>query len=238
VAEGIKEAPPADGLERYSKFLRIEVTLVIAAMLGAFTLNGYVHLETYYAVLDLPIDRLNFSAQKLVAYGGAGISAFITAILFALALVATFSVLLALCEKPGKKPVSPIALPKWANRVRRRANELNLPFKIVAALCVVTAFAFLAWELTVSQPSKTGRKAALRTAKTCDERTLVYSNLERYRACQVAESDDMLYLLKRGETSKSGIWFRTFQVPKAGLVKSEGQDTFVAFDPSDEPETN
>jgi len=77
--------------------------------------------------------------------------------------------------------------------------------------------------MTVSIPSESGRNAALKTAAECEERTLEYRNLDSHTACQVAESDDMFYLLKREYMDRSGVSFRTFQIPNAGLLKSEGQ---------------
>jgi len=220
-----------DVLDRYKKYIRIEATLLIAAMLGAFILNGYAHLEKYYLVLDVPIDRLNFSAQKLAVYGGAGLGSVIAAILFSVSLVISITLLIALSEKPGKQPPPQLNLPKWMIRLRHRATELSFPLKLLVASMVIAGFAYLAWYLTVKVPSDSGRKAALQTATECQERTLEFRNLDRYTACQIAESEDMFYLLKRESADRSGVSFRTFQVPKAGLLKSEGQEQVVKYKP-------
>ncbi|WLI10355.1 MULTISPECIES: hypothetical protein [Pseudomonas] len=218
-------------LERSKKYWSVEVSLLIASMLGAFILSGYAHLEKYYLTLDVPIDRMNFSAQKLAAYGGAGLGATIAAILLSVALVFAFTIVIALSEEPGKKLSSQPNLSGWIFRRRQRASELSVPLKFLIASIVLAGFASFAWYITVSIPSESGRNAALKTAAKCEERTLEYRNLDSYTACQVAESDDMFYLLKREHTDQSGVSFRTFQVPKAGLLKSEGQKQYLKYKP-------
>jgi hypothetical protein len=216
-------------LSRYTRFLRIEVTLLIAATLGAFTLNGYVHLEKYYLTLDVPIDRLNFGAQKLAIYGGASITSLVAAFLFGIALVAFITVMLALLERPGKEPPSPPVLPPWMIRFRDRASELNFSLKVAAIALVLAGFCLASWYLMVSVPSAAGRKAALATAAKCTERTLLYRNLDRITACQIAESDDMLFLLKRSHVDDVSVSFRTFEVPKEGLLRSEAGEQILKF---------
>jgi len=105
-------------LERYKKYWGVEVSLLIASMLGAFILSGYAYLEKYYLILDVPIDRMNFSAQKLAAYGGAGLGAIIAAILLSVALVFTFTIMIALSEEPGKKLLLQPNLSGWMFRRR------------------------------------------------------------------------------------------------------------------------
>ncbi|WP_350616137.1 hypothetical protein [Pseudomonas sp. HY7a-MNA-CIBAN-0227] len=225
------DSPDEPVLARYRKYLKIEAALLIAGMLGAFILNGYAHLEKYYLVLDVPIDRLNFSAQKLAVYGGAGLSSVIAAILFMIALVFAMTMLIALSEKPGRQPPPARTLPTWIDNRRRRASELSTPFKLLGVCVALAAVAYSAWYFTVSVPLESGKNAALETAKECQERTLTFSNLDRYTACQIAESDDMFYLLKREPGDPSGQSFHTLQVPKAGLIKSEGQTQFVKDTP-------
>ncbi|UVK90638.1 hypothetical protein LOY52_11365 [Pseudomonas sp. B21-051] len=229
----VNESRAEEGLERYRKYLRIEVSLFIAAMLGAFVLNGYAHLEKYYLVLDVPFDRLNISGQKLAAYGAAGLGSMIGALLFAIAFVIAVSLIIALTERPGRLPVSPTN-PLWLVRFRQRASELNIVFKLFAFSAVLAGFSILAWYLTVHVPSMSGRKSALDTAAKCEERTLTFRSLDRYTACQVAESEDMLYLLKRDSKNNTEVSFYTFQLPKAGLVESKGESKKMKFDPDDD----
>jgi hypothetical protein len=225
------ELRSVDELKGYKKYWRIEVSLFITSMLGAFILNGYAHLEKYYSTLDVPIDRMNFSVQKIAAYGGAGLGAVIAAILLGIALVFTFALMIALSEEPGRKLSAQPNLSGWIFRRRQRASELSVPLKLLIATIVLAGFASFAWYITVSVPSQSGRSAALKTAADCEERILEYRNLDSYTACQVAESDDMFYLLKREYADRSGVSFRTFQVPKAGLLKSEGQQQYLRYKP-------
>ncbi|MGV8921387.1 MAG: hypothetical protein ACOH2R_27020 [Pseudomonas sp.] len=217
-------------LSRYRRFLRIEATLLIAGTLGAFTLNGYVYLEKYYLTLNVSIDRLNFGAQKLAAYGGASITTWVAASLFGIAAALLIAVLLALSERPGKQPSTPPVIPSWMIRVRDRASELSVSLKVTAVALTIAGFCLASWYLTMSLPSEAGRKAALDTAAKCRERTLTYRNLDRIEACQVAESDDMLFLLKRTHLDESGVSFHTIEVPKGGLIKSETQEEVLHFD--------
>ncbi|WDR37847.1 hypothetical protein NN484_08940 [Pseudomonas serboccidentalis] len=229
----VSELRAEEGLERYRKYLRIEVSLFIAAMLGAFVLNGYAHLEKYYLILDVPIDRLNISGQKLAAYGAAGLGSMISALLFAIAFVIAVSLIIALTEQPGRPSVSQTSSPRLA-RFRQRASELNIVFKLFAFSAILAGFSIMAWYLTVHVPSMSGRKSALDTAATCEERTLTFRSLDRYTACQVAESEDMLYLLKRDSKNKTEVSFYTFQIPKAGLVESKGESRKMKFDSDDD----
>lgn len=79
-------------------------------------------------------------------------------------------------------------------------------------------------------PSEVGRKAALRAAAKCSERTLIYKNLDRIRACQIAESDDMFFLVKRSHVDEASVSFNTIEVPKEGLLKSETSEEELRFD--------
>ncbi|WKV85853.1 hypothetical protein LJJ44_08020 [Pseudomonas sp. B24_DOA] len=90
--------PSADprGLKKY---LRIDAALFIASMLGAFTLSGFAHLEKFYLTLDVPIERLNISAQQYLSYGASGFGSFLSALFFAVALVGIVSLLILLFEK-------------------------------------------------------------------------------------------------------------------------------------------
>lgn len=207
----------------------MEVALVIASAIGAFTLNGYAHLEKYYLTLDVPIDRLNFSAQKLGAYGGAGLGSYVVAVVFAIALVAACTMLLLFLEKPRKEPVTPMKIPGWLARFRDRALELSLAMKFVAVIFIASFFLGIAWYLLVQVPSQSGRAAALKTAAQCKERDVVYQNLDRFEGCKVAESDDMVYLLKRTHADPSGVGFYTVELPKAGLRRIQSAEYFIEY---------
>lgn len=217
-------------ISQYRKSIRIEATLLIATVLGACALNGYAHLEKYYLTLDVPIDRLNFSPQKIAIYGGAGLGSVISAVLFSIALVATMTLILALFEKPGKQPSSPLILPGWINRFLQRASELSSPIKMVVGFFAIASFFLIAWYLMVTVPSGSGKDAALKTAADCRESTLTFSNLTKYEACQVAESNDMFYLLKRTVKDDKKVSFYTYQVPKKGFVKSQRQEKTLEFE--------
>jgi hypothetical protein len=193
-------------------------------------MSGYVHLEKYYLTLNVSIDRLNFGAQKYAVYGGASIVSWIAAVLFGAAAALLIAVMLALLEQPGKEFPPPKALPSWMARFATRASELSTPLKITAAASAIASFAMVSWYLTMQIPTESGRKSALKTAANCQERTLVYKNLDRIRGCQIAESDDMLYLLKRSRVDESSVSFHTIEVPKEGLLRSETQEEELRFD--------
>ncbi|AZD35491.1 hypothetical protein C4K22_2748 [Pseudomonas chlororaphis subsp. aurantiaca] len=216
-----------DALHRYRRYLRIEVTLFLAAVAGAFALNGYAYLEMYYSTLEIPIDRLNFSFQKISVYGGASLTSLLTAFLAALALVAFSTFMIALSERPGRTFVAAPTRAAWIVRLQQRTAELALPGKILAAILAVTALALVLQYLTLSLPSESGQRNALKTIKECQEQTLYYKNLDTYSGCLISESDDMFYLVKRLSTEQKRLRYRTFQLPKAGLVKSQSQDQYL-----------
>lgn len=230
LSEEQKELRAEEVWTRYKKYLRIEVTLLIAVMLGVFTLNGYAHLEKYYSTLGVPIDRLNFSAQKVAAYGGAGVSSVLAALLLGVALGFTIVLVTALCQKPDRQPVSPIPLPQWAINILKRISELRFSFKCTFIAIVLALFAYAVWYLMVTVPSNSGRRSALKAAAECQERTLRFRNLDSYSGCLVAESEDMFYLIKRSTVDDSSVTFKSFQIPKVGLVKSETKDLTRQFE--------
>ena len=207
---------------RITSLIRIDVTLFLAAAIGAFTMNGYAHLEKYYLTLDVPIDRLNFSGQKLLAYGGAGLGSYITALAFAGSLVGALTLLMFLLEKPGKKAPDPISLPQWMARIKARTVELSSPAKFIAALCIVAVFMVFAWYLLVSLPSHSGRIAAYKTILNCVNRTIIYKNTDRIEGCQVAESEDMVYIVQRNQIHPKQVDFTTVELPKEGLLRIQG----------------
>jgi hypothetical protein len=198
-------------------------------MVGAFTLSGYAHLEKFYLTLDVPIDRVSISAQQFVAYGAAGFGAFLAALVFAMALVGTVTLLLVLFEKPRSDTGKPVIVPKWVASTRVRAVENRGAFLIVGSICILAFLLISAWYLLVRVPSNAGRAAALELASECIVRHVVYANLDRYEGCQVAESVDMLYLLKRHHTDSMGVEFHTLELPKAGLKSVTGQVQKLAY---------
>jgi hypothetical protein len=220
-----------DALSRYRRFLRIEATLIIAATLGAFTLNGYVYLEKYYNTLNVPIDRLNLGAQKLAIYGSASITAVVAASLAGIAAVLGITVVLALFDRPNRVSTNAQEVPPWLIRFRQRAAELTVSLKLSAIAITLALVCLSTWYLTMSFPSDNGRKAAFKTASRCHERTLTYRNLDRVTGCQVAESEDMFFLLKRSRVDDVEVSFHTLEVPKDGLLKSETQEEVLKFEP-------
>lgn len=207
----------------FRKYLRIDAALFIASMVGAFTLSGFAHLEKFYLTLDVPIDRVNISAQQFVAYGAAGFGSFLAALVFAMALVGTVTLFLVLFEKPRNNMDKPVIMPKWMANVRNRAVENRGAFMVVGSICVLAFLLMSAWYLLVRVPSNAGRAAALELASECSARQVVYANLDQYEGCQIAESDDMLYLLKRHHADSKGVEFQTLEVPKSGLRSVTGQ---------------
>lgn len=219
-----------DSFSRYRKYLSIDVALFIASMVGAFTLSGFAHLEKYYLVLDVPIDRINISTQQFVAYGAAGLGSYIAVLGLAAALLGTVTLLLVLFEKPRENAGKPIALPSWMAHIRNQAIKHSMAYKFVAGLCVVALLMCFMWYLLVTMPSNAGRFSALRTAAECNSRVLLYQNLDRYEGCQIAESDDMIYLLTRGSSDKLGVGFHTLELPKLGLKSVIGGEQYIRYE--------
>jgi hypothetical protein len=216
-------------VSRYRSFLRIEAATLIAATLGAFTMSGYVYLEKLFQTLNVSFDRLNFGAQKFAIYGGASIVSWIAAFMVGIAAALLIMVVLALSERPGK-PSTVQDMPSWMVRIEDRAREMSTSLKITAGVLAVAVFLLGSWYLTMQFPSEAGRKAALKTAAKCRERTLVYKNLDRIQACQIAESDYMLFLLQRTHVDEASVSFHTIEVPKEGLVRSGTQEEELRFD--------
>lgn len=220
-----------DNFHRYRKAIRIDISLFLAIATGAIIMNGYAHLEKFYMTLDVPIDRMNFSLQKIAAYGGASLSSSISSLLSALALVGFITIFFALMESPDRQAQTPSHLPVWLNNRLRRAGQLGLPIKLVLALLAVTGMVITLCHLLITLPSNSGRISALKTVTNCYEHHLVYANTTTYDGCLVAESDDTLYLIKRISANKEEVTFKTFQLLKAGLEKAESNDQTLKFQP-------
>jgi hypothetical protein len=217
-------------LKKVKNLIRIDVTLFLAGAIGAFTMNGYAHLEKYYQILDVPVDRLNFSGQKLLAYGGAGLGSYITALFFGGSLVGVLTLLMFLFEKPGKIPPDPFILPRWMARIKARTIELSKPGRFIAALCIVALFMGFASYLLISVPSDSGRKSAYKTISKCDNRTFIYKNLDRVEGCQVAESEDMVYIVQREKIYPKKVDFATLELPKEGLLRIQGNRQTLEYE--------
>lgn len=214
--------PSADqrGLKKH---LRIDAALFIASMLGAFTLSGFAHLEKFYLTLDVPIERLNISAQQYLSYGASGFGSFLSALFFAMALVGIVSLLILLFEKRKLDAPQPAPPAKWVADVRERAAENRGMFIIVGSIFLLAFLLMTAWYLLVRVPSNAGRAAALELASTCEVRQFTYKNLDQFSGCKISESDDMLYLLKRVKVDAAGIKFQTLELPKTGLKSITGE---------------
>lgn len=230
MTDKMNDEAAANALSGYRKFLRIEAALVIAGMLGAFTMSGYVHLEKYYLTLNVSFDRLNFGAQKYAVYGGASIVSWIAACIVGIAAALFIAVMLALLERPGKVQ-APQIMPSWMARIADRARELRSSLKIMAGIFALAICLAGSWYLIMQFPSGVGKNSALNTAAKCSERTLVFKNLDRIQACQIAESDDMIFLLKRSRADEASVSFHTFEVPKEGLLRIETQEEELRFEP-------
>jgi hypothetical protein len=198
-------------------------------MLGAFTLSGFAHLEKFYMTLDVPIERVNISAQQFLAYGAAGFGSFLAALMFMVALVGTIAVLLLFFEKPGSDTAKPAMVPKWIANAHDRFVENQGAFVVVGCICMLAVLLSFAWYLLVRVPSNAGRAAALELASECTVRQVVYANLNQYEGCLVAESEDMLYLLKRRNADSTGVEFHTLELPKSGLRSVTGQVQKIAY---------
>lgn len=218
-----------ENLRRFRKHLRIDVALFIASMLGAFTLSGFAYLEKFHLILDVPIQRVNISAQQLLSYGATGFGSFLSALLFAMALVGIVSLFLLLIEKPRVSEERSATLPNWLSGLRDRVAENRGECIVVGVISLLAILLIFAWYLLVRGPSNNGRAAALEFASTCEDRNLTYANLDKYDGCLVAESDDMFYLLKRNQVDSKGVEFQTFALPKSGVKSITGQAQKINF---------
>lgn len=207
-------------VSRYLRWVRLDAALLIAAVAGALTLNGYAYLEKYYITLGVPIDRLGFSAQKLAAYGAASFVSFISAIFVVAALVGVLTLGMVLCEQPRR--VTPATWPKWrwVRYINQRLEAESVACRVVLLLVGGAVFALLAWYLLLMMPSDTGYRRALSEAGQCVPQHVVYRT-EAYIACVVAETADTLYLVISDSADEDHVAFRTLLLPREGLVKIE-----------------
>lgn len=221
--------------KRLRTYLRIEATLFIAGMIGAFTLSGYAYLEKYYRTMDIAIERLGIGAQEILAYGATRFGSYIGALAFGMALVGIVAFLLLLLEKTREMPGESQPLPKWITHVLKRTIENRGVAVCVGLICLIAVLLIFAWYFLVRLPSNDGRFAALKQASECVERRVVYANLDQYDGCQVAESEDMLYLIQLQKCDKSGVAFRTLQLPKQGLKSITTETLFYPYKRPDDP---
>ncbi|MFJ4347665.1 hypothetical protein [Pseudomonas sp. NPDC089401] len=199
------------------KYFRIDAAIFLASMIGAFTLCGYAHLEKFYLTLGVSPSRINISPQQFVAYGAANFGSIVTSIAFAIALVGLITLIVVLLERPTTAvpgPGRPIA---WVARARDNVIKHRACFAAVAIIGLLALSLFLASQLLIQMPSKSGRASALRFVAECTERRAIYTNLDEFKGCQAGESDDMLYLVQRLQATSDGVEFRAYELPKAGL---------------------
>lgn len=211
-------------------YLQIETALIVASMVGAFTLSGYAYLEKYYLTMDVAIERLGVSIQEILAYGAARVGSYIGVLSFGMALIGIAAFLLMLLEKTREIPGEPQKLPRWIVHVLKRTIENRGMAVYVGVVCIIAGLLAFAWFLLVRLPSDDGRSAALKQASECVERRIVYENLDQYEGCQVAESEDMLYLLQLETYDKAGVRFRTLQLPKKGLKSITTESLFYPYE--------
>ncbi|OCX20451.1 hypothetical protein [Pseudomonas graminis] len=206
-----------ENLSRFRKYLRIDAALFIASMVGAFTLSGFAYLEKFYLTLDVSVSRINITTQQFLAYGAAGFGSYLAAMVFAMALVGAVTLLIVLFEKPTVSTDRQPDPARWIVKARDRAARNRGAFIFVGCIGLIAFLLFAAWALLVTLPSGTGRTAALDEAATCTARRFDYANLNHFEGCQVAESDDMVFILQRTKCDEEGVEFRTLELPKQGL---------------------
>lgn len=203
------------------RLLAIDVTLAIAITGGLLTINGYAHLEKFYNTLEVPIARLNLSTQVLLSYGGAGLGTALMLFFLVAGLLGSITVLLALFEKPGRVH-STSEVTGIRARIRARVKELDFELRWAGILVCVALLAFAVWKAALRDPSESGRRAAINVVRNCIEETLFYQG-ETRTGCVITESDDMFYLIKRLNVSDTTVSFKSFRLPKAGFLKSQGE---------------
>ena len=209
-----------------SKFLSLSIlntSFLLAFLAGISFLKGFVYLEHYYNLLDIPIDRLNFSVQKITIYGSVDLITFTVALLIFVAASSTIAVLLALFENPQKPRKRSTTPPKWITTLKDRASKLKIAAIATSLLIILALLGYAFWQLTISIPSERANKNAIKTAEHCTQSRIKTNSLDTYNACILAESDDMIYLLERTEEEQKGehIKFKTFMLPKQRIISIE-----------------
>lgn len=220
---------------RLGSLLKLEAALFVASVLGAFTLSGYAYLEGYYLTLDVAIARLDIGTQQILSYGAAQTGSYVGVLTCVIALVGIAAFFTLLLEKKRQMPKEPLARPRWVEHVVSRTTENGWAVLYIAAICVVAGLLIFARYLLIAWPSSDGRYAALKEASTCVERQVVYANLDHYKGCQVAESADMLYLLRVQKCDTTGVTFTTLQLPKMGIKNITSESVFYPYERASHP---
>jgi len=215
-------ATSENALRKLPKLFKIEGLSAIAVVFALFFTNGYVYLETLKNRLDIPINRLGFSSQIYAVYGGVSFLVIIAASLIALSIVMFATYIIALIENPESGNNADNWAKKVVIKLRNKLSKRHANTKqFLLATLLITLLATILyglWNFTVSTAVKRAEKQALKYATTCAESVISLTNTDRVKACIAGESDDVLYLLFKGDsTGTEAAIFETGLLPKKNL---------------------
>lgn len=195
------------------KISLINSSLFLALLTGLAILKGYAYLEKYYSVFNIPIDRLNFTTQKITLYGTIDLMALIIAVLIFLAASATVACIISIAENPKNQSASK-PLPQWMQSLADRLIRNRMAISLTLLLIAFALIGYALFHVAVTKPIELAKTNAAEAARNCIEYEIKLMNSEKYTGCIIAESDDMIYAIKRVESEEAPVYFSTAKIPK------------------------
>lgn len=218
-------------LRKLPKIFKIEGLSAIAVVFALFFTNGYVYLETLKNRLDVPINRLGYSSQIYAVYGGVSFLVIIAASLIALSVIMFATYIIALIENPESETNKDNFINNLINKAIHKPSKRHAKTKqfLLATLLTTLLAALLygLWDFTVSTAVKRAEKQAFEFATTCTESVISLTNTDRVKACIAGESDDILYLLFKGNSTDKKSVFETGMLPKKNLEMTRKPSNIV-----------
>ncbi|WP_313307425.1 hypothetical protein [Stutzerimonas balearica] len=218
-------------LRKLPKIFKIEGLSAIAVVFALFFTNGYVYLETLKNRLDVPINRLGYSSQIYAVYGGVSFLVIIAASLIALSVIMLVTYIIALIENPESETNKDNFINNLINKARHKLSKRHAKTKQFLLTTLLTtllaALLYGLWDFTVSTAVKRAEKQAFEFATTCTESVISLTNTDRVKACIAGESDDILYLLFKGNSTDKKSVFETGMLPKKNLEMTRKPSNIV-----------
>lgn len=195
------------------KISLINSSLLLALLTGLAILKGYAYLEKYYSTFNIPIDRLNFTTQKITLYGTVDLMALIIAVLIFLAASATVACIISIAENPKNQSASK-PLPQWIQSLTDRLLRNRMAISLTLLLIAFSLIGYALFHVTVTKPIELAKINAAEAAHNCIEYEIKLKDSEKYTGCIIAESDDMIYAIKRVISKETPVYFSTARIPK------------------------
>ncbi|BFN27869.1 hypothetical protein PSCT_03024 [Pseudomonas sp. SCT] len=220
-----------NALRKLPRLFKIEGLSAVAVIFALFFTNGYVYLETLKNRLDIPINRLGFSSQIYAVYGGVSFLVIIAASLIALSAIMVATYIIALIENPESETSKDNFINKIINKAGQKLSKRHAKTKqfLLATLltALLAALLYGLWDFTVSTAVKRAEKQAFKFATTCTESVISLTNTDRVKACIAGESDDVLYLLFKGDSTDKKAVYETGLLPKKNLEMTRKPSNIV-----------